>query len=83
MQENQGKDIATHAMISTGFDTLNGSKEPGIELPNPWILSVSAKEGWWKDLPVGKVTVTAGGNELWRDDILSVGERIKVSAGVV
>jgi hypothetical protein len=78
MQENVGKDIVTHERIRDGYEILNGGKEPGIDFPNPWILSVSADEGWWKNLPVGNVTITTGANELWRDDILTVGERIKV-----
>ncbi|TVY41874.1 putative steryl acetyl hydrolase [Lachnellula subtilissima] len=77
MQENLGKDWLTHDMMRKGYETLTESKEPGIEFPNPWFLSVSAEESWWKDLPVGNVTITVGGNELFRDEVLTVGERIK------
>jgi len=78
MQENLGKDVVTHERIREGYEILKGSKEPGIDLPNPWILNVNADEEWWKGLPVGNVTITGGGNELWKDDILTVGGRIKV-----
>ncbi|TVY16449.1 putative steryl acetyl hydrolase [Lachnellula arida] len=77
MQENLGKDFVTHDNMTKGRETLEAGKEPGIDFPNPWILSVSAEETWWKDLPVGKVTITTGGDELWRDENLTVGERIK------
>ncbi|CZR69840.1 uncharacterized protein PAC_19740 [Phialocephala subalpina] len=77
MLENEGKDIFTLAGLQQTHDIVNASLEPGIDFPNPWILASSVEGKWWKGLPVGEVVVTAGGNELLRDDILAVGERIK------
>ncbi|TVY42474.1 hypothetical protein LOCC1_G005162 [Lachnellula occidentalis] len=60
MQENLGKDWMTHDDLKRVNEILMASKETGIEFPNPWIQSVSVEETWWKDLPVGKVTITTG-----------------------
>lgn len=73
-------DIVTLDRIEEISRIVEGSKDPVIGIPNPWILNISADESWWGDLPIGKITITTGEKELWRDDALTYGERIRVSA---
>lgn len=73
-------DIVSLDRIKEISSILEGSMDPVIDFPNPWFLNVSADESWWGDLPIGKITITTGEKELWRDDALTYGERIKVSA---
>ena len=44
-------------MIANLWPVITSTSKPGIEMPNPWILPSSAPEEWFKDLPVGNVTV--------------------------
>jgi hypothetical protein len=73
-------DIVSLDRIKEISSTVKRSMDPVIDFPNPWFLNVSADESWWGDLPIGKITITTGEKELWRDDALTYGERIKVSA---
>lgn len=43
-------------------------------------LSSSVPEpDWWRDIPVKKISITAGGNELFVDDIIEFVGKLRVS----
>ena len=60
------------------WNQIISTSEPGIPMPNPWIYPASADKNWWKDLPVGTVTIIVGGEEVLRDDILAFSKNLKV-----
>jgi hypothetical protein len=73
------KDLLTTDMIANLWPVITSTSKPGIEMPNPWILPSSAPEEWFKDLPVGNVSVLAGEDEILRDDIVAIGGFLQVS----
>ena len=44
----------------------------------PMDCQSSAPEEWWGDLPIVNISIIAGGKEMLRDDIVIVGEALKV-----
>ena len=78
MKQSPQRDIVTVDMFHGMWDTVTKNTEKGIEMPNPWIIPSTAPEEWWVGLPVGKVDILVGGNEILRDDILIAGRALKV-----
>jgi len=77
MLQEPCKDVLNPEIGHQMFAVVTSNVEAGIDMPNPWILPSSAPETWWKDLPVGKITIVLGDWEIFKDDILIFGGHIK------
>ena len=78
MHQSPPKDVFTLEALQSIWDTVTDSAEKGIDMPNAWIVASTAPAEWWKALPVGKVTILCGGDELLKDDILTLANNFKV-----
>jgi hypothetical protein len=72
MNQSPQKDTVTREIGDVFFKMIVDSAEPGTEVPNPWIAPATAPMEWWSDLPVGKIEIIIGENEMLRDDIITV-----------
>ncbi|KAL6240215.1 hypothetical protein RBB50_012890 [Rhinocladiella similis] len=77
MFQDPPRDVLTLEMLKDMQDMLASSCEEGTQLPNKWIAPATAPEEWWDGLPVGKVGIILGDDEILRDDILLISNAIK------
>lgn len=77
MLNEPNKDVINLAWGREAWKTISSTSEPGLEMPNPWIALSSAPEGWWKGLPVEKITIILGDWEILKDDILIFSGHLK------
>jgi hypothetical protein len=78
MLQDPLKDIIDPKMGREWWSIIVSTSEKGIEMPNPWIYFASASEEWWKGLPIGKMTIVLGDDEVLRDDITKFAGNLKV-----
>jgi hypothetical protein len=76
------KDTLTPDMLRRFFTTIQRNCDPAVVLPGPWMALFETPEEWWVDLPVGRIVITLGDDEVLRDDILVFASRIMVSEKV-
>jgi acetyl esterase/lipase len=76
MQANSEKDILSAASLAYWAKNYLG----GATL-EPWNAPFVTPDEWLSELPVDKILVTYGEDELFRDDIATFSERLKVSSG--
>jgi hypothetical protein len=51
------KDVLSLEMLGEIWSVITSTSEAGIEMPNSWIAPSTAPEEWWRDFPVGKVSI--------------------------
>jgi acetyl esterase/lipase len=73
MQANQHRDILSTAALDYWAQNFLGDSPS-----DAWNAPLTASAEWWSDLPVHKILVVYGEDELLRDDISILCERIKV-----
>lgn len=78
MLQNPSKDIVTLQDIKNNWQAIVSSSEKGIALPDSWIGLANSPKEWWKELPIGEVSIIGGDDELYRDDILQFSSSFKV-----
>ncbi|KAF4979216.1 hypothetical protein FZEAL_4525 [Fusarium zealandicum] len=64
MKTNSNKDVLEAAALDYWAGNFLGDSEP-----DPWNSPLTAPAEWWSNLPVDRILVTYGDNELLRDDI--------------
>ena len=71
--ENADKDVMT-------AETLNNWPRIflGQTVKDEYNCPAKAPAGWWRDLPVSRIFVGAGGDEVLLDPIRQTGEKMKV-----
>ncbi len=80
MTTNNNKDLFTTDSISLMWSVVEANHDHDVELVNPWYTpTLKMDESWYEKLPVSGITVTAAGNEIFRDDCVQIGELLKVS----
>jgi hypothetical protein len=79
MRQSPVKDTLKPDTIRRFFDTVQSNCNSAISLPGPWMALYETPESWWCDLPVGRIVITVGEDEVLRDDILVFACRIMVS----
>lgn len=73
MKDNATKDILDAKLLKLWSDAyLGGSTVDEYNTP------LNAASVWWKDIPVSQILITVGDNEMLRDDVLQLGQRMKV-----
>jgi acetyl esterase/lipase len=73
-KSNHKKDALDPATVRIWSDNFMG------KTPNDnWSQPAEAPAEWWIGLKVDNIAITAGGNEVLRDDIRALAENIKVS----
>lgn len=73
MQANQHRDILSTAALDYWAHNFLGDSPL-----DAWNATLTAPAEWWSDLPVHEILVVYGEDELLRDDISILCDRIKV-----
>jgi acetyl esterase/lipase len=73
MQSNKHKDILSATALSYWSQNFLGGTAP-----DSWNTPLLAPAEYWRDLPVAEILVLYGDDELLRDDILLVCEKLEV-----
>jgi hypothetical protein len=61
------------------WSVLEANHDMDVDIVNPWLApALHLEEDWYKNWPVGKITIIWGEDEILRDDIVMVSEVIKV-----
>ena len=70
---NQRKDALDATTVRIWSDNFMGKTAP-----DNWNQPAEAPAEWWQGLKVDNVAITAGGNEVLRDDCRELAEKMKV-----
>ncbi|RDW59203.1 hypothetical protein BP5796_12127 [Coleophoma crateriformis] len=77
LHQDPQTDVINFADLQHLWGIITSTVEPGLAMPNAWMAPSTAPEEWWKDLPIGKITIFLGDLEILRDDILKYGALLK------
>ncbi|KAJ5156192.1 esterase [Penicillium capsulatum] len=68
---------ATKDALSPRFLRLWARALFGHSMPNNFSNPIQAPRGWWKDIPVDKIFIGAGGDEILLDSIIQIAHNIE------
>jgi hypothetical protein len=76
---NAEKDMLKPESVQHMWSVLEANHDMDVDIVNPWLApALRLEEDWYKNWPVGKITIIWGEDEILRDDIVTVSEVIKV-----